>query len=128
MANARNKSQFINLLNDHLEGGGFRVLQSINDADTKIVQTALDIVLNENVNVVADDTDVLVLLLHHFQNEMKDVFFYSEASKRSKEGHKIFRIRSLRLKMNPIFLKNSLLIHAWSGCDTTSATFGQEKV
>ena len=91
----------------------------MNDADTNIVKAAPDLALVENVTVVADDTDVLVLPLHHFKCEMNDVFFYSEASRRSKEGPKIFSIWSLRLSMNSKVLKNILLIHAWSRCDTT---------
>ena len=93
MTNERNKSQFIPLLKDYLEERGFEVHQGMNDADTDIVKAALDLALVENVTVVADDTDVLVLLLHHFKREMNDVFFYSEASRRSKEGPKIFSIR-----------------------------------
>ena len=55
---------------------------------------------------------------------MSNVFFLSEASKRSKEGCKIFSIRDLQSKIDPIILKNILCLHAWSGCDITSATLG----
>jgi hypothetical protein len=95
--------------------------------DTNIVKTALGIAIENPVTIMADDTDILVLILHHFKNEMRDIYFYSAATRRSKEGPKIFSIRTLTSHLDSKILKNILFVHAWSGCDTTSATFGQGK-
>ena len=43
---------------------GFEVILCPSDADTTIVKTALEIV-GESVIVLADDTDIMILLIHH---------------------------------------------------------------
>ena len=82
MGAERNKSQFISLVSRHLEANSFIVNQYPGDADTAIVYTALEYAaLGTEVNLVADDTDVLVLLMLHWKENMTDVFFHSEARK-----------------------------------------------
>ena len=76
------------------------VCQSENDADTLITKVSLDIAQEgKECAVVADDTDVLVLLVHYFKPTMAAIYFVSEASKRSKDGMKIYDIRSMLLKL-----------------------------
>ncbi len=72
------------------------------------------------VNVVDDDTDVLVLLMHHWKQNMADIYFFSAAG--------IWRIGDLVGQAGPMVTAHLLFLHAWSGCDTTSATLGQGKV
>ena len=80
LSNSNNKMQFIQLLGEALEGVGHHVEYSHGDADTLIASTALEIAASgRKVSVVADDTDVLILLLYHWNDEMADIFFYSEA-------------------------------------------------
>ena len=79
--------------------------------------------LGTEVTLVADDTDVLVLLMHH----MADVFFHSEARKSQKTTALTLNVRDLVTKAGNLAVSNLLFVHAWSGCDTTSATFGQGK-
>ena len=76
------------------------------------------------VNVVVDDTDVFVLLMHHWKQNMADIYFFSAAGKKLK----IWRIGDLVGQAGPMVTAHLLFLHAWSGCDTTSATFGQGKV
>ncbi len=76
------------------------------------------------MNVVADDTDVLVLLMYHWKQSMASIYFLSEAGKNTK----IWKISDLVERAGPIITSHLLFLHAWSGCDTTSATFGQGKV
>ena len=53
---------------------------STGDADTMIVQYALQYASEgSDVNVVADDTDVLVLLMYHWKQSMASIYFLSEA-------------------------------------------------
>ena len=90
-----------------------------------IVQCALQYAIEGNeVNVVADDTDVLVLLMYHQKQNMASIYFLLEAGKKLK----IWRISDLVGQAGPIVTSFLLFLHAWSGCDTTSATFGQGKV
>ena len=57
---------------------------------------------------------------------MADVYFHSEA-KRSKKGLKVWKIQDLVQKAGKLVTSHLLFIHAWSGCDTTSATYGHGK-
>lgn len=58
---------------------GISVHQATGDADTLIVSVVLQIASSfislEPVAVVAEDTDILALLLFHKQHNMKDIFF-----------------------------------------------------
>jgi len=66
LSNGNNKSQFIKLLSKHPTDDGHIVTQATGDADTDIAKAAIDIAASgKAVTVVADDTDVLVLLVHH---------------------------------------------------------------
>ena len=68
--------------------------------------------------VVADDTDVAVMLLHHWRTELHDILFTSDITRKSWSF--IYSTHAL-----PKGIKQVLpAIHAFSGCDTTSAIFG----
>ena len=52
--------------------------QSNKDADTMNVQCVLQYVIEGNeVNVVADDTDVLVLLMYHWKQNMASIIMFA---------------------------------------------------
>ena len=123
-----NKSQFISLLGNRLQTKSFIVHQSSNDADTLIVKYAIELALAGNVcTVIADDTDILVLLMYYFQPHMTDILLFSTASKHSKSRQKIVSLKNVIDAMDPFIKENILFAHAWSGCDTTSSTYGQGK-
>ena len=52
---------------------------------------------------------------------MANVYFQSDAQK------KMWKIRDVVTKVGDVVQAHILFVHAWSGCDTTSATFGQGK-
>jgi len=58
---------------------GVAVHQAPGDADILVVSVDLEKALNDqtHVCVLAEDTDILVLLLHHWHQCMNDVFFLS---------------------------------------------------
>ena len=93
------------------------------DADTMIVTCALQYASQNDVNVVADDTDVLVLLMYHWKPNMADVYSLSEVRK----NMLVWKIRDLVTKAGQVITSHFLFLHAWSGCDTTSAIFGHGK-
>ena len=63
LTNEHNKGQLISLLSIQLRYDGHTVVQSESDADTQIVDAALDIACDKNsVTVVADDTDIFGIL------------------------------------------------------------------
>ncbi len=123
-----NKAQFLSLLCRYLEFDGHAVHNSTGDADTMIVACALQLASEgKEVNVVADDTDVLILLMHLWTENIADVYFLSEPTKSSNRGLQVWRIRDLIAKARTLVTSHLPFIYAWSGCDTTSATFGQGK-
>ena len=80
LSNDNNKKQLIELLGKALEEDGHTVHYSLSDADTLIVSTALTIATaGRKVTVVSDYTDVLVLLVYYWNNNIADIFFHSEA-------------------------------------------------
>ena len=98
------------------------------DSGTLIVSTTLDIAKSgRKVTVAADDTDVLVLLMFHWNDEMTDIFFLSEARKDKANTVPIYSIEDTTLALGDTLNDLILFIHAWTGCDTTSSTYGHGK-
>ena len=90
LSNKKNKTQFIALLSHYLKANAQVVHNSPEDADTMIVSCALQFATQGNdVIVVADDTDILVLLIYHWNPSMANVYFQSDAQK------KIWKIRDV---------------------------------
>ena len=88
LVNERNKYQFILLISLYLRDNGQVLHQRTGDADTMIVQCALQYVSEgSDVNVVTDDTDILVLLMYHWKQNMASMYFLSE-----EKNKKIWRI------------------------------------
>lgn len=90
-----------------------------------IVAQALESAKTKTTVVVGDDTDLLVLLCHHALDDGRDIFL--EPSHRSSaKAVKLWNIRHTRRCLGslcPILP----VIHAVSGCDTTSRPFGVGK-
>ena len=132
LANRTNKMAFIKLLKDCLEQTGVTATQAEGDADTEIVSVAVQLATDNTrpVVVVAEDTDVLVLLLHHCRAGMSEMYFYSES--KSTTGRKT--VPGKRVKVSAVQHKISSeacdrlpAVHAFGGCDSTSAIFGHGK-
>ena len=124
-SNEKNKTNFISLLTTHLRGTGHQVEVSCGDADTLIVSSALEFAW-DGQTVVAEDTDVLIMLVYHWRNCMEDIFIRKE-SRLSTPGEMI-SMTDATSSIPVVIQRHILLIHAWSGCDTTSATFGHGKM
>ena len=124
-SNEKNKTNSISLLTTHLRGTGHQVEVSCGDADTLIVSSALEFAWNGQT-VVAEDTDVLIMLVYHWRNCMEDIFIRKE-SRLSTPGEMI-SMKDPTSSIPVVIQRHILLIHAWSGCDTTSATFGHGKM
>ena len=123
LSNPENKQQFINMLGGVLTVSGFDVKYCINDADTMIVEKSLDILNWNNVVLIADDSDIFVLLITQLKGDLGQHCLYlkQQASKR------MINISSL-INCIPLEKKNTLLLyHAMSGCDTTSSLFDHGK-
>jgi hypothetical protein len=106
------------------------VNQAVDDADTLIVKTALKLADNEQktpVTVVANDTNILVLLLHHFKPNLSDIYLMSQTFSKHSNRTSITSIRHACEKVGSSAAEHILVIHAISGCDTTSSLFGHGK-
>ena len=75
------------------------------------------------VVVVASDTDILVLLMFHWKPGM-ELFMYATAGK-GNNGKKKWKVKNLVWAAGEEIARNILFIHAWTGCDTTSAIYRQ---
>ena len=64
---------------------------------------------------------IYILLLYHYKATMSDIFLVSERSSSK------YNIGKVIAQMHPIILKHILFIHAWVGCDSTSAIFREGK-
>ena len=103
------------------------------EADEKTVVTRIGITtLIKFANIRNDSVLSLylanVLFMHQYQiNTMEDVFFQSEATRRRRSGMRIISIRKAVSNYDADMLYNLPFLHAWSGCDSVSAIFGQGK-
>ena len=78
LSNSHNKQAFINMLCEKLNDNDIRYKNAVDDADLLIAQTAVDCALSSEVIVIGEDTDLLVLLIHHVNQQCKRVIFKSE--------------------------------------------------
>ena len=117
----KNKEQFITLLCTdlaHVEGIETCVAQD--DCDTLIVKKALELGQTMPVDVRAEDTDVLVMLIHHMPKSPNDIHMCTKAGS--------YSISSIRKELNEVERERLLFIHSFSGCDTVSSIYRQSKV
>ena len=128
LSNKNNKKQFVSKLISVFHKAGYTVKQATNDADCLIVETAINIAREgQAVTVVADDTDVFVMLVHHFEEMAADMYMLSEVAKRTGSRPSIVSIREVCAAMGSKAASQILAVHALSGCDTTSSLFGHGK-
>ena len=102
LANQENKKSFIDLLTKCLRDAGHSVHQASDDADTLLVHTALQCARQQRpVVVVANDTDVLVLLIYHIHvcaepDSISDVYMLSEVTSRKIQPKMLIPVQSSR--------------------------------
>ena len=98
--------------------------ESVGDADVLIVEKAINFASDKNdVAVVVDDTDIFVLLMYHWKQEMGEIYFCTEKKELKKKVQAAHQISTV-VKDQPN-IEHILFVHAWGGCDTTSATHHQ---
>lgn len=123
LLNNENKQRFINLLGDGLQVASFDIHNAQGDADVLIVQTAVTAALKQRTVLVGDDTDLLIILLHHYwQGEL---YFMSEPKSASLQSRRFLKTGHARDVLG--VTNNILFVHAWLGCDKTSRVFGVGK-
>jgi len=122
LANTRNKQKFLHLLgSEMMKQEGIQITHSSGDADYNIAMTACTAAVEQPVAVVGDDTDLLILLQHHFSASNHATIYLQTSTK-------VIDISILKKELNPDLSHTLLFIHALSGCDTTSRPYGIGKV
>jgi len=111
------------MLSEFFEQAGCEGVHARGDADLLIVQTAVAVSADRETIVVADDTDILVLLCHFVNSNSKAIFMKPESRHGSKEA-KFWDIHVMKSILGDGLCKHLPFIHALLGCDTTSCLFG----
>ena len=129
LKNVNNKKELIRLLTLKFLQHGINVDQSQGDADVLTVKVALRISTTKQVKVVSDDTDILVLLMYHWQSRtMEDIILATTKTVSKKKIPIRYSIKELVEQHKQT--EHLLFAHAWTGCDTTSAIhkYGKAKI
>ena len=71
--NSKNKNELIKLLSYVFTEHGLEVHVASDNADTMVASKALNLSLNKDVEVKAEYTDILCLLIHHFCENHKSL-------------------------------------------------------
>ena len=124
LSQGSNKQGLINMISDRLREKGCTVMNAEGDADYDIVQSAIAVSEYKTTTLIGDDTDLLILLLHHMDSHKKTLYFRSD--KKSKE-QRLYNINTLKECLGQQLCSQLLFIHAFTGCDTTSRVFGMGK-
>lgn len=124
LSNDNNKRRLISMLRGKLESEGFLVKVAVEDADRLIVTTAIDIAqTSESVVIVGEDTDLIILLTALAPSSPHIVLM-----RPGKGASKNTLYSPNKFKFSDAAKNNILFLHAFSGCDTTSAFFRQVKM
>ena len=97
LSNYTNKQAFIDWLSTHLADAGFEIVKCPADADTTIVKAAIN--QKGSVNVYSDDTDILCLLLHHFDQSLKRDIILCEMTKAQHQARECVSIKQVIKKI-----------------------------
>ena len=119
LSNLANKQRLVNLLKAYLERKGYTCLAARDDADVLMCRAAVNLYSHsKNVTLVGDDTDLLVILVSMTSNGMynKKLFLSTKAC--------TYDIKSVRNQLGPKATSAILLLHSFTGCDTTSRILG----
>lgn len=128
LANIGNKQNLVCLLSERMQSCGISTKTSVGDADVDIVSTALDLAHDgKTVVVYAEDTDILVLLLHHKSSVHRNIFMKSDPKNKSTNADKCIDIGLLQEKLGCDVCEQLLVLHSFGGCDTTLAIYGHSK-
>lgn len=112
------------MLVEGLKLAGFDVHNAQGDADVLIVQMAVTAALKQRTVLVGDDTDLLILLLHLYQ---QGELYFTSPKKLPSSSHRFLNIEHARDVLGEDVSSNILFTHAMLGCDTTSRVFGVGK-
>ena len=112
----------INMLSSSLREVELNTIHASVDADSLIVETAVEIAdpFNKQTAVIGEDTDLLILLLNFVNKDGPAIYMMSD--KKSMKS-KIFFINEMKTQLGETICKNVLFMHDFLDCDTTSRIY-----
>ena len=131
--NTANKARFVGLLADRLRRDGHTVtILCSGDADITIVNAAQQLYAeNGSVDVVCTDTDILCMLVHHFQigvRTSESIVFRKEPQRHYPKTGGRYSVEDICESLHPAQTEALFFLHCWSGCGTTSGFYGDGKL
>ncbi|VDI55510.1 Hypothetical predicted protein [Mytilus galloprovincialis] len=126
LANNENKQNFIEMLSKKMHSNGIETKHASADADVLIAKTAVESSISHPTILLGEDTDLLVLLLYYYNFGSKNLIFKPNHDKKTKS--KIWDINKTKVVLGQDMCKVLPIVHAISGCDTTSKLYGVGKV
>lgn len=122
LGNSNNKDRLITMLKNFFDTENISVFQASEDADKLIVSTAVEMTSKfTTVFIVGEDVDLLVLLTASSKN-IGNIFLLKPGKKNA--APKFYNRHGIQVEAAA---DNILFLHAFSGCDTTSAIYNQTK-
>ena len=118
LSNEKNKARFTQMLSKFLIADRQTVGNCKEDADTEI-KYAIDFAEHCDVNVVADDTNVTLVLLIRWKPLLHEMTFTSEK--------KSWNIRDVVSTTQDGLQSHIMILHAFTGCDAASAVYAKRK-
>ena len=105
---------FINLLGIKLQASGCTVIHAEEDADRLTVETAVESPFNNPTIVIADYTDVLILLIHYALTSSQGLFSQNCRRMTSKNFGSVLNILQVRKDLGEDVCRHILFVHAES--------------
>ena len=95
------------------------------EADTRIILHSLEAISQgfNRLEVICQDTDVLLMLIHHLDPNSAEVWMISGTAKQ----RKCYPVHLITKQLSQPVIENILGFHAFTGCDTTSSFAGYGK-
>ena len=104
-------------LDSNLQASGCTVIHAEEDADQLIVETAVKSLFNHPMIVIADDTDVLILLIHYAPTSSQGLFLQNFRRMTSKKHVPVLDILQVRKDLVEDVCRHIFFTNALLGCD-----------
>ena len=110
-ANNLNKKQLVSWLCRQLESTGSKVLMAKADADLLIVKKAIEAIETRYTVLLGDDTDLLVLLLHHLL-PIENKIYFAPMPRDNVKG-RVWDIKQVQTDLGSFTSKHLLFLQAF---------------
>ena len=120
LSDSSNKSALVSMISAKLSVSNISSSCCRDDADTAIVKESLQYSLLGNVGVAAEDADILIILIHHF-----DINIHKEIRILTSKGN--YSVNEIVNNLTPDEKLRILFCHSFGGCDTVYLIFGVNK-